>query len=114
MPLRPPPGQSKRACTQEYINANYIDGYEKARAYVGTQGPLPPTFDAFWRMVWEQRVYIVVMITNLVERGRVSVGHGVQQLSRVLTVWRSPLYHDSVAQSTVPGQCGAVHCTMTV
>ncbi|XP_039948080.1 tyrosine-protein phosphatase 99A isoform X2 [Bactrocera tryoni] len=65
--LHPTPGQKKNL---DYINANFIDGYQKSRAFIGTQGPLPDTFDCFWRMIWEQRVSIIVMITNLVERGR--------------------------------------------
>lgn len=53
-----------------YINANFIDGYDKPRAFIGTQGPLPDTFDSFWQMVWEQNVDKIIMITNLIERGR--------------------------------------------
>ena len=31
------------------------------------------TFDDFWRMMWEQMSSIIVMLTKLEERGRVSV-----------------------------------------
>ena len=39
--------------------------------FVHTLGPTPVTLDDMWRMIWEQRCYSIVMVTSLVELGKV-------------------------------------------
>ncbi|XP_030843863.1 receptor-type tyrosine-protein phosphatase beta isoform X2 [Strongylocentrotus purpuratus] len=55
----------------DYINANYIPGYNSPREFMACQGPLPGTVDDMWRMIWEKKTSIIVMLTQLVEKGKI-------------------------------------------
>ncbi|XP_067862893.1 receptor-type tyrosine-protein phosphatase U-like isoform X2 [Heptranchias perlo] len=57
--------------SSDYVNASYIDGYHKANHFIATQGPKQEMVYDFWRMAWQERCSSIVMITKLVEVGRV-------------------------------------------
>ncbi|XP_078286527.1 receptor-type tyrosine-protein phosphatase H-like isoform X1 [Rhinoraja longicauda] len=59
--------------SSEYINASYMPGYRLNKAFIAAQGPLPNTVVDFWRMVWEQKSKVIVMLTNCVELNRFQV-----------------------------------------
>ncbi|XP_063546643.1 tyrosine-protein phosphatase corkscrew-like [Cydia strobilella] len=74
----------------DYINASYVragagaglyaslhssseslDSLQfKTKLYIVTQGCLATTKDDFWRMVWQEDVRVIAMITNEIERGK--------------------------------------------
>ncbi|WAR16068.1 PTPRT-like protein, partial [Mya arenaria] len=57
----------------DYINANYIDGFNERNAYIASLGPMSKQmgdFGMFWNMIWQQNVEKIVMVTNLMEEGK--------------------------------------------
>ncbi|XP_059136761.1 receptor-type tyrosine-protein phosphatase V-like [Peromyscus eremicus] len=59
----------------DYINANFIPGYSHPQEFIATQGPLKKTLEDFWRLVWEQQVHVIIMLTVGMENGRVLCEH---------------------------------------
>uniref|UniRef100_A0A452FNU6 Receptor-type tyrosine-protein phosphatase C n=1 Tax=Capra hircus TaxID=9925 RepID=A0A452FNU6_CAPHI len=51
----------------DYINASHIDGFKEPRKYIAAQGPRDETVDDFWRMIWEQKATVIVMVTRCEE-----------------------------------------------
>lgn len=57
-----------------YINANYINmeiPNDCVNRYIATQGPLANTVVDFWRMVQQESSNLIVMLTTVLERGRI-------------------------------------------
>ncbi|XP_049609660.1 receptor-type tyrosine-protein phosphatase V isoform X4 [Syngnathus scovelli] len=52
----------------DYINASFVPGGGSERDFICTQAPMRNTMEAFWRMVWEQNVRIIAMVTALRDR----------------------------------------------
>ncbi|KAH9494725.1 Receptor-type tyrosine-protein phosphatase zeta, partial [Bulinus truncatus] len=55
----------------DYINASYIKGFNDEVTFIASQGPNSIVINDFIRMLWEQKVDKVVMLTNLIEEGKV-------------------------------------------
>jgi protein tyrosine phosphatase len=58
----------------DYINANFVGCEKVRRKYILTQAPLPNTMNDLWRMVWQEKVPVIVCLTKMSE-GEVQKAH---------------------------------------
>ncbi|KAK7871582.1 hypothetical protein R5R35_001777 [Gryllus longicercus] len=54
----------------DYINASYIKGYTNEIEYIATQGPKEDTCRDFWKMVYQEPIKVIIMVTQLEEQGK--------------------------------------------
>ncbi|KAK3739462.1 hypothetical protein RRG08_062542 [Elysia crispata] len=64
------PHQNLLQSVTDYIVASYMKGYSANDMSIASQAPSDRTWTDFVRMIWEQRVDKVVMLTNLFEEGK--------------------------------------------
>jgi len=55
----------------DYVNASFVQAKGCNKRYIATQGPLPATYEDFWKVIWEQNSQVIVMLTKEEEAGRV-------------------------------------------
>lgn len=55
---------------KEYVLSKNIT-QPKPILFVKYQGPKNNTLSDFWRMIWRENVRLIVMLTNIVENGKV-------------------------------------------
>eukprot|EP00794_Sanderia_malayensis_P008093 gene8093-8960_t len=53
--------------SSDYVNATFVDGYKREYGFIATEHPFPKTMAAFWSMVLENNVTMIVMLNELKE-----------------------------------------------
>lgn len=59
--LTPIPGKEHST----YINASFIEGYDNSESFIIAQDPLESTIPDFWRMISEQCITTIVMLSDV-------------------------------------------------
>ncbi|KAJ0065543.1 hypothetical protein NL108_013105 [Boleophthalmus pectinirostris] len=91
-------GNGEQGC--DYINASFIDGYKEAKKYIAAQGPKEETITDFWRMVWEQKSSVIVMVTRCEEGNRPKCAQYWPSLER-----EAEIFEEFVVKVNAEDQC---------
>ncbi|XP_070183172.1 receptor-type tyrosine-protein phosphatase kappa-like [Littorina saxatilis] len=54
----------------DFVNASYVSGYKLDKQFIAAQGPRDNTVGDLWRMIWQEQITHVVMLTNIQEKGK--------------------------------------------
>ena len=66
----------------------FFQGYAHKMTYIATQGPLKNTVEDFWRLIWEKESGVIVMLTQLEEKGKVclNIPHMLCHMIAIITM----------------------------
>uniref|UniRef100_A0AC34FSU0 Tyrosine-protein phosphatase domain-containing protein n=1 Tax=Panagrolaimus sp. ES5 TaxID=591445 RepID=A0AC34FSU0_9BILA len=62
-----------------FFNGNYIKNGEGQKLFIATQAPLNETVEAFWKVVLQEKISVVVMLCSLFEPDLKERKHGLKQ-----------------------------------
>ncbi|XP_072179276.1 receptor-type tyrosine-protein phosphatase T-like [Diadema setosum] len=54
----------------DYYNANYIHNFRGEKVIIASQAPNEASLTDFWRMIWQENVETIVMVTALTQNGK--------------------------------------------
>nr|XP_054764961.1 uncharacterized protein LOC129271715 [Lytechinus pictus] len=55
----------------DYFNASFIPSFENDKAFIASQGPNKDSTNDFWRMIWQENVTTIAMVTRLREGDKI-------------------------------------------
>ena len=52
------------------LTYHYMQGYKQKKAFIIAQGPMESTVRNFWKMIYDRKSAVIVMLSDLVEGGQ--------------------------------------------
>lgn len=54
----------------DFINASFVDSFYQTKGYILAMAPCDKSEVDWWRMIWQEKVYIIVCLTPIWENGK--------------------------------------------